>query len=140
MNNSIAVFLLNPNVRAIQATYEAGDKAARTMFKTLDPNIKVDDLVIVPTDTRHNMTVCKVAAIDVEIDFDSSVPVQWVIGRIDPTGYSQVLQQEGVAISAIRSAELRKKREDLSKALFADNIETFKALPIAASGGDKPQE
>lgn len=133
MNYTTAVFLINNNVRAIQATYEAGDSAVRTTFKTLDPSIKPDDLIIVPTDTRHKMTVCKVMEVDVELDLDTSTPVAWVIGKVNSAPYNLVLEQEQQAISAIKSAELRRKRAELSKAMFADNEDAIRALPIAAS-------
>ena len=81
MNHSTAIFLINNDVRAIAVTYEKIDLAKDTtkmmkyqaaylsggrlpdgavVFKTMDTAIKVDDFVIVPTDTRHGMTVCKV--------------------------------------------------------------------------------
>lgn len=136
MNYSIAVFLINKNVRAVMGTYESDDNAKRTLFKTLDESIAVGDFVVVPTDTRHKMTVVKVVEVDVDVDFDAPGPVQWVIGRIDRSGHDKVLAQEAVAVQAIKSAELRKKREDLRHAMFADHVETLKALPIAAMNGD----
>lgn len=36
MNYSTAVFLINDKVRAVYGTYEAGERAAKTMFKTFD--------------------------------------------------------------------------------------------------------
>jgi hypothetical protein len=139
MNYSTAIFLINKNVRAVVATYEAPENSPRTIFKTLDQTIKVGDFIIVPTDTRHRMTVCKVVDADVDVDFDSATPMAWVIGKIDRSGFDQILDQEAVAITAIKSAELRTKREALRKAMFADHVETLRALPIAAiNGDDKP--
>lgn len=77
MNYSTAIFLINKDVRAIAVTYEkidmnqdttkmkfsapylSGGKlpTGATVFKTMDPKVKVDDYVTVPTDTRHGMTV-----------------------------------------------------------------------------------
>lgn len=138
MNYSTAVFLINKNVRAIMATYESEDVAKRTAFKTLDPDIKVGDYIIVPTDTRHKMTVCKVVETDVDLDFDSTVPVLWVIGVVDRSDHEKVLEQEGKAIQAIKSAELHKKRNDLRDAMLGAHLDTIKALPIAALNGDAP--
>lgn len=133
MNYSTAVFLINKNLRAILATYEVGEGAARTMFKTLDPTIKVGDYVIVPTETRHKMTVCKVTDVDVNVDFDAPTPVAWVIGKVDRDGHETILKQEQHAIEAIKSAEYRKRRENLHAALVAD-ADALKALPIYANG------
>lgn len=136
MNYSTAVFLINKNVRAVLATYEAEDTAKRTVFKTLDETLTVGDYVVVPTDTRHKMTVCKIVETDVDVDFDAPAQVLWIIGKIDRAGYDGVLAQEAKAITAIKSAELRKKRDDLRSTMFADHIETLKALPIAVLNGD----
>lgn len=136
MNYSLAVFLINKNARAVLATYEAEETAKRTLFKTLDPTIAVGDFVIVPTNTRHKMTVVKVVEADVDVDFESRDQVEWIIGRVDSSGFKETLAQEGQALTAIKSAELRKKRDDLRQALFADHIESLKALPITAMNGD----
>lgn len=140
MNYSTAVFLINKHVRAINVTYDDGDTAKRTAFKTLDPDIDEDDLVIVETDTRHGFTVCKVVEADIDLDFDSTEKVRWIVGRVDVTGHEQTLAQEKEAIKAIKSAELRQKREKLRDAMFADHVETLKALPIAAINGDTEPE
>ena len=139
MNYTTAVFLINKHVRAVKATYEEHDGAGRTVFKTLDDTIKVDDYVIVPTTTRHKMTVCKVVEVDVDVDFDSSENCDWIIARVHMAEHEQVLEQEKDAIAAIKSAELRKKREDLRDAILADHVDDIKALPIADMNGDADQ-
>lgn len=82
------------------------------------------------------MTVVKVVDTDVDLDFDTTALVQWVIGKVDDEGYKNTLAQEAVAITAIKSAELRQKRDNLRKTMFADHMETLKALPISAMNGD----
>lgn len=136
MNYSTAVFLINKNARAIAATYEHGDSAARTIFKTLDQTIKVNDFVIVPTDTRHKMTVVKVVETDVDVDFDSAAQMAWIVGTVDRSQFETTLQQEADAIVKIKSAELRKKRAELAASVLADYAPEIKALPIAAMNGD----
>lgn len=141
MNYSTAVFLINKHARAIACTYEAADNSARTTFKTLDPEVKVGDFVVVPTDTRHKMTVCKVVEADVDVDFDSTVQMAWIISRVDRAPHEQILAQEAQAVATIKSGELRKKREDLAKSLLADKVADLKALPITAMNGDhKPAD
>ena len=136
MNYSTAVFLINHNIRAVVGTYEAGDNAPRTTFKTLDPSLKEGDFVVVPTTTRHNMTVVKIVAVDVDVDFDNSSAMQWVICKINQAPYNDVLAQEASAINAIKSAETRRKRDELRDALLKDQAEIIKALPIASAGNN----
>jgi hypothetical protein len=138
MNYSTAVFLINNECRAIVCTYEAGDKAPRTTFKTLDPNIAVGDFVVVSTDTRHGMTVCKVVDVDVDVDFDSPVHMGWIIERVDNARYEQTLKQETKAIQVVKSAELRKKRDELRDAMFKDHLETLKSLELSTIDASLP--
>lgn len=138
MNYSTAIFLISDECRAVMAIYEAdelsGKKAARTMFKTLDPDVKVGDLVIVPTDTRHGMTVVKVTDVDVEPDLQTSADIKWVVDKIDADNFDNLKAQEDAAIASIKSAEKRKQREELRKALIADAADDLKALPIYTAG------
>jgi len=129
MNYTTAVFLINSAVRAVVCTYEAEDKAPRTMFKTLDKTIRVGDFVVVPTNTRHSMTVCKVVETDVDVDFDNSTCVAWIIGKVDTVAHQTIVAQEADAIAVIKSAEKTKKRNELREAMMADVVE-LKALPI----------
>lgn len=140
MNNTTAVFLINDKVRAVYATYDPERKESdKTLFKTFDQGLKVGDFAIVPTNTRHSMTVVKITDTDVEFDIDTQVKMEWVIGRIDLTAYEQTLAQENTAIQMIQSAEKRKKREELKKAIFADQEGAIAALPIAHVGDDTPK-
>jgi len=141
MNYSTAVFLINNKVRAIKCTYEADDKAAkRTLFKTMDETIRVGDFVIVPTDTRHNMTVCKVVEVDVDVNFEDPTKVDWIIGTVDRSNYEEVLAQEDTAIQKIKAAELRKKREDLRDSLLKNHMAEIETLPIADMSGASSSE
>lgn len=139
MNYTTAVFLINKNVRCVKVSYEPDRmSAADVLYKTLDPDIKKDDLVVVPTCTRHLMTVCKVTEVNVDVDFDSPTPMQWIVQRVDREAYQVVLDQENQALDVIKSAEHRRKREELRDALLKDQVATIKALPIAAMNGDAP--
>lgn len=129
MNNSTIVLLINDNARAIKATYEDGH--APGIFKTLDQTIAVDDLIVVETNTRHGMTVCKVTEVDVDVDFDATAEVKWIVHRIDASAYNDILEQEKDAIAAVHSAERRRKKEMLRDSLFADHQEKLKALSIS---------
>ena len=130
MNYSRAIFLISDQCRAVLVTYEAKDYADKTMFKTLDPAIKVDDYVVVPTDTRHKMTVCKVAAVDVDPALEDSRQLEWIVGTVDRASFVDIAAQERDAIEKIKAAETRRKRAELRKTLLADAEEEVKALPI----------
>ena len=128
MNYSTAVFLINDSVRCIAATYEESGK--ETLFKTLDAAIQVDDLVIVPTDTRHKMTVVKVTRVDVDVDLDASAHMDWIVDAVDDDGFKKVIDMEKAAIETIKSAEKRKKRDDMREAIFRDREEMLKGLQL----------
>lgn len=128
MNYSTAIFLINKAVRAVRVSYDqdakdGGGKPAGNLqiFKTFDPTITPGDFVIVPTDTRWNMTVCRVEEVDVEVDLEASARVGWLIGRVNRGDYDAVVAEEEAAISAIKSAEKRRKQEELIASLIADN-------------------
>lgn len=137
MNYSTTVFLINPNVRAIVCTYEADHSAKKTTFKSLDQSIKKDDLVVVPTDTRHRFTVCKVTEVDADVDFDGSETMLWIVSKVDLADHNMTLVEEAEAVSAIKSAEIRKKREDLAASLMADKAASHIAsLPMATRAAE----
>ncbi len=124
MNTSTYVFLFNPNTRAILATYDEkeGEKPKPYTFKTIDKSIKVGDLVVVPTSTRHNLTVVKVVDVDIDVDIDTPHEIKWVIGKVDLETHQKLIDMELEAIAAINQAEIRKRRVELAKKL-QDNTE-----------------
>lgn len=140
MNKTTAVFLMNDSVRAIRASYEAdglngpGTKAPTELFKTFDRSIQVGDLINVVSTTRHLVTVCKVQAVDVELDIETTQVVQWVVGKVDMSAHLKTLAMENDALAAIASAEKNRKREELRKSLMADIEGKIDSLPIAAIG------
>lgn len=127
MNYSTAIFLINKAVRAVKVSYDQdkaqpGNPAGNLqLFKTFDASLAKGDFVIVPTDTRWNMTVCRIEEVGVEIDLESSAQVGWLIGRADRGDYDIVVADEEAAITAIKSAEKRRKQEELIASLIADN-------------------
>ena len=140
MHNSMLIFLVNDAARGILATYEIEEqspKAKRVLFKTLDPNIVKDDYVVVPTDTRHGMTVVKVVETDVDVDFDAIEPVKWIVSTIDRKKHDNLLREEERLISAANQAEKRKKREELREKMLL-NSDAIKHLSLAADVHDLP--
>ena len=133
MNHSTAIFLISDQVRAIGVSYdvrEAGDTGYDKTVKTMDSSIKVGDYVTIPTDSRHKMTISQVTQTDVEIDFDNPVVLGWIIGTVDLTDFEEIEHQEAVAITTIKRAEKRRKRDELREALLKDTGDELKALPL----------
>ena len=138
MHKSRIVFVINDAVRAIEAKYEDGGNAET--FKTLDPTIKVDDLVVVESGTRHGMTVVKVTAVDVEPDLDSQTPVKWAVQRIDVWSFKDILAAETEATETVQAIERRRKKDALREALFKDSEESINSLKLANHSDDDVTE
>ncbi len=120
MNYSTAVMLINPNIRAIKVSYEEDTQSHKQplyTFKTLDQSIKEGDFVVIPTDTRHKMTVCLVKEIDVEIDFESGLEIKWILDKVDVESANHVLKEEKIWIDALKASEKRKKQAEIKKNL-----------------------
>lgn len=135
MDNSRIVFLINDTARAIMATYE--DNGTAEMFKTLDADIRVGDLVSVQSTTRHKVTICKVTEVEVDVNFDGTTPLKWIISRVDMAAFDQIIAGEAQAVSVVQAAELKRKKEELRKAMFANHEDSISALALTSqSGGD----
>lgn len=137
MNYSTAILLINPSCRAIKAIYEPdvtdGLRNKRTLFKTFDPSVKVGDIVMVPSTTRHKVTTVKVTDVDVEWDVHTCEEVKWVIGVIDQAEYISLKSQEEAAINQIKESEKTFERNELKKKMFAHmSEEQIASLQIAA--------
>lgn len=143
MNYDLAIFLISEKVRGVTVSYEVdaqGKATSTSLCKTFDHSIKVGDFAVVPTDTRHKMTACRVEAVDVEPDFDSTGPFKWIIGVIDRANFEDIKAQEEEAVSRIKSAEKRRRREQLRKDLIQDAEGDLKALPIYSPHEDAPED
>lgn len=63
MNLTTAVFLVEEKARAVRVEYDPDvtrNNNPSKLFKTVNPDLKKDDLVVVPTHTRHGFTVAKI--------------------------------------------------------------------------------
>jgi hypothetical protein len=129
MDNSRIVFLINDTVRAVLAQYEEHGK--HEMFKTFDQNLKVGDMAVVQSGTRFGMTTVKITAVDVDVNFDSTTPIHWVVQAVDKPAFDAILAQEAQAISAVQAAELRRKKEELRATMFKDHEASIKALALS---------
>lgn len=140
-NKSKVIFVLNDSVRALLATFEKDDperntKAKREMVKTLDPSIKVGDMVNVETGSRHGVSTMKIVEADVEVNFNDPENVRWIVGKVDMTALAKVIDQENEAISAIRRAELKKERKDLRATLDESYSDEMKNIQLVHQKSD----
>lgn len=134
MNYSTAVMLINQSIRAVRGKYE--ENGTPEVFKTIDADLKVDDFAVVESGTRWGLTVVKISAVDVEVDFDSNKEVGWVVQKVNKPGHDNIKRMESQAIDVIKKGELRKRREDIRQntvdAIAAGEIDK---LDITRLGG-----
>lgn len=143
MNYTSAIFLTNPNVRAMATSYEvdAEGKGVKPFitYKTMDHSLEKDDYVLIPSGTRHGMAVVRIEEIDVEVDLEDTKQLGWIMsGPIDKTNYEKVVAWEAAAITAIKSAEKRAKQDELRAKLIADNPELAKLANVGAPALSAP--
>lgn len=120
MNYSTAILVMNPDTRCVKVIYEPDTeqhKQTREMFKTFDKTLKVDDFVVVPTNTRFNLTVCKIVDVDSDDWMDASKEMGWVVGRVDMADANKVKAWEAKAIEELKDSEKRKRRRELQASM-----------------------
>lgn len=126
MNLSTSIFLVNKSVRAVRVDYDP-DNYKNTnpnkLFKTLDPDLKKDDYVVVPTHTRHGFTVAKVTEVGFRVDFHSAEQFAWVAGKVDKDAYDTMLAQEKIVVDRIGAAEENRIRAELAKSMGLGDID-----------------
>lgn len=136
MNYSTSVMLVNDNIRAIKGKYE--ETGNIETFKTVNQEVKVDDLIVVESGTRWNYTIVKVTEVDVDVDFDDTKVVRWCVCPVDMTEHNRIKAMEEKAIDLIKRGELRKRRENIRKnTLDAMSSEELGKLEIARLGAPK---
>lgn len=142
MNHDRAIFIVNDDVRCVLVSYDGdwtysnGDskpppRESWKEYKTLNPDIKVGDYVVIPTHTRYGMTVCRVEEVDHEPDLENDQPMNWIIGTVDRSEYETVLTEENSLVEAFRKIEKEKKRQELRKTLVAGHEEKLQAISLA---------
>ena len=124
MNFSTSIFLVDDSVRAVAGTYDTVGKTC--IFKTRDKMIRVGDIVVVPSGTRHNFTTFKITEVDVPVDYDQAAKMEWVVSRVDMEEYKKTIDHETSVVQVVKSAEQRKRRDELKAAIFADQSELAK--------------
>lgn len=110
--------LFDESVRPVRVEYDPDNKynnqgAMKRLFKTIDAGLKKDDLVVVPTTTRHGFTIAKVIEIDFIVDFSSSEEWDWVGQRFDKATYDNVVLTENGIRQKVAKAEENKMRSEM---------------------------
>lgn len=135
-NESLAIVLVNREVRLVRCTYDGFDKngtplGSPGLFKTLETDLKKGDLVIVPTGTRVGFTVVGVSELDVRPDFESNERAEWIVGKLDVSPYQQMLGKERKFIDAVHEADRRAREDKLREQLLGNMSEDVrKAIPV----------
>lgn len=121
-NYSTVMMLFNSDIRAIKVSYETeqqNGKRALYVFKTLDKSIKVGDYVVITTDTRHGLTVCKVEEVDVALDIDDRTEIKWIVDRVNTAPYHEVLKREKKFVDDMKRAQILEKQTALKASVEA---------------------
>ena len=130
MNTSIAIFLLDglpQPPRCIAVAYQLDEVRGKAQpsniktFKTFDPDIKVDDLVVVPTETRLGFTVGLVTEVDLQVDFNSHETMRWVVGPVPLGEYKSIIEQELGIIEKVNAANREALRRKLASDMMANS-------------------
>jgi hypothetical protein len=137
MNLSTAVFLVEESARAVRVEYDpdvARNNNPSKLFKTVSPDLKKDDLVVVPTHTRHGFTVAKITEIDFQVDFHTTEQYAWIVSKVDKAGYDHTLEVEKTIIQRVGKAEENKMRAEL-KASMGLGAVSFADIDILGKQG-----
>lgn len=138
MHPSRHVFLINDSCRAIEVQYDPEYATGSQTYKTLNPDIKKDDIVVVPTNTRAGFTCVKVVGVDVNINIQSESLIEWIVDKVDIESHEKLVADEKDASDTIQKAKLKSEREKLREELLADTMDDVKTLSITnLSGSDK---
>ena len=129
MNRSAIVMLFEENgVRPCQVEYDpdiAKNNNPNKFFKCLDPEIKVGDLVVVTTTTRHGFTIAKVTAIgfaDVPVDFEGHDQWGWIGEKFNRAAFDEVIEKEKKMVGLVSEANANKMRNELKAAMGLEKV------------------
>lgn len=143
MNKSTAIFLIDPSVRCVAAAYTLVQQGSKTIpsevksFKTFDSTLKVDDLVVVPTDTRLGFTIAKITQVDLHVDYDDHTQMRWIVGKVDIAEYESILEQELGVMDKIADADREARRKKLAAEL-TEHVPGFKGFSLQAAALGQP--
>lgn len=131
MHKSRNVFLMPNAPLCIVCSYNPVDEFKKTPtnqyhdrnlreFKSFDESLEKGDYVVIPTGSRHGMTVVQVHEVGAEADIDSDTEVPWIIGKVDKSNYEEMQATEDRINKVFRAAEIRRRQAEKTKDLMDD--------------------
>ena len=130
MNYSVAIMLVNDNVRLLNCTFAETNQIY--VYKCLDPSIKPGDYAVVEYGEKQQFSAVKVVGENTAIDIttDNGVRYKWIVARIDVEAFKLLKAQEEAIVETIKSAALQRRRKELRADLIDLKDERLKALPL----------
>lgn len=126
MNLSTAVMLVNKGIRSVKVEYDPDtykNNSPFVRFKTIDQTLKVNDLVVVTTSTRHGFTVAKVTEVGFPVDFNSAEQWGWIVSKVDTEGHKARLELENKIIGKVGEVQENKMRNELKEAMGLGEVD-----------------
>ena len=116
-------FLADEGVTAVNVTFDRFGK--QYMYKTNLKGIKEGDIVLVPSGSTHfdhngsrlPIGTAEVVEIDAEVDYDSTIPLKWLVGKVDLSHYDQTLAADEKLMTQVVKVEKEVKKRQLKEAL-----------------------
>ncbi len=141
LNLSAAILLVRTDaVFPVRVEYDPDNKYNNNptrVFKTVDPSIKKDDLVIVTTNTRQGFTVVKVTEVDFAVDYNSSEQWGWVAAKFDVDAFRNILKIEEGVQERVAKAQENKMRKEIIDAMGLGEV-SFTDLQLRRVGAATP--
>lgn len=146
VNPSLAAFLLpdEQRPRCVSVSYEktaVGGKLQGSdikSFKTFNRDLKPEDFVIIPTDTRWGFTIGRVEAVDLIVNYTSSEEMRWVGDVFDKKTYDNILARERALVGNVTKATEAKARRELMDELQAIDPSLSTFMLTGPEAGDEP--
>lgn len=126
MNLSASPMLIDKRVRPVRVEYDPDNFKNNNfgrLFMTLDNGLMKDDLVIVPTGTRHGFTIGKVVDVGFPVDFTSPDKWDWIGGKFDKASYDNILEGAKKIIARVAVSQEDKMRNELRDALGIASVD-----------------
>ena len=129
MNYSTAISLVDSNVYFVGTVFN-NQTGNRYVYKTIIPDLKEGDIVVV--ETKDRLGIATVADLDPDVDYTGSeIQYKWVVTKLDLAGHQKLLESEKEIVADIKRAEKRKRQEAVRRAL-ADELD-LKTMNLLAS-------
>lgn len=114
-------------------TYKVTDALYKELAERLETEKRV--IVIVPSNgdgiNKGRMSIAYVNSVDDEpmIDVDETYEYRWVVGIPDFTEYEAQLERDGLALKAMKKAELREQQQKLINSMgYEGDVDEIKTL------------